>query len=414
MDVEKAIDDMPFGGLHRRLIALVGGVVLLDGFDIQLAAFAAPTILHEWGLGTAALGPAMAGALVGMAIGTGIGGMLGDRVGRRPALIIATIWFAVATMLTALAADATSFAALRLLAGLGLGAAVPNAAALAAEWMPARLRNLAVTAIIVAVPCGGMLGAGLSAWLIPAAGWRLTFVIAGALRKLLGRAGIAAPAAESRSPRWVAAGRDRLLAPALRRSTVGLGISFFASMLVLYAYLSWLPVLLSRAGASAAAAILGSMVFNLCGVAVALLMAAAMSRVGSLAALLATCGLAALASFWLASSIAAPAASVAMLLAAAGGAGAGALTLQVSLYALAAHAFPPSVRASGIGYAASVGRLGAIASAFGAGTLLELGSGQALFFGGIAGAIAVAASGILLIDRHIPASGGFKAGARRA
>ena len=51
---------------------------------------------------------------------------------------------------------------LRFLAGLGLGGAMPNAAALAAELVPRHDRALAVTVAIVCVPLGGM--AAFLAW----------------------------------------------------------------------------------------------------------------------------------------------------------------------------------------------------------------------------------------------------------
>ena len=69
---------------------------------------------------------------------------------------------------------------LRLLAGIGLGGAMPNAAALAAEYVPLRQRPFAVTLAIVCVPVGATL-AGLPAIAaLPTVGWRGLFIIGGA------------------------------------------------------------------------------------------------------------------------------------------------------------------------------------------------------------------------------------------
>ncbi len=184
--IQQVVDGLAFTAFHARVLALIAGVILLDGFDIQLAAFAAPAIIADWQIGSAALAPVMAASLLGMAVGTAVGGRIGDRYGRRAALIGAAFWFGATAMLTALCSDVTSFSVLRFITGLGLGAAVPNATALAAEWMPARTRNYALTVISVGVPCGGIVGAALASWLIPAYGWPAAFLVGGGLPLLLG------------------------------------------------------------------------------------------------------------------------------------------------------------------------------------------------------------------------------------
>lgn len=429
--VQDALDTLPMAAFHWRLLAIIGATILLDGFDIQLAAFAAPAMLAEWKQGAGALAPAMAAGLIGMAIGTGLGGKVGDRAGRRLALLASVVWFGAAALLTAFAADLTQFAVLRFVTGIGLGAAVPNATALAAEWMPARVRNYAVTGIIVAVPCGGMIGAALASWLIPAFGWRFCFAVGGLLPVILGlvmwrslpesptflarkpgedraveallrRAGAVFPAgARYLAPPGIA-GEGRVYSGVLLRSAVGLAIAFFAGMLALYAYVSWIPVLLSGIGFPMDRAIQGSMLFNLCGVAAAFAAAWTGPRLGSRINLVAACGLALLATLACAWLISTPGASQAQVLAGIGAAGAGAFAVQCLLYSLAAHVFPVECRAAGIGYSASIGRLGAILSAFGAGFVLSLPSGQTAYFTLIAVAVVVAAGGVLLVDRHAP------------
>jgi AAHS family 4-hydroxybenzoate transporter-like MFS transporter len=70
-------------------------------------------------------------------------------------------------------------AVLRLCAGIGLGAAFPNVAALAAEFTPARRRSLAVVITIVCVPLGGVIGGTAASFIMPLLGWRSLFVGAG-------------------------------------------------------------------------------------------------------------------------------------------------------------------------------------------------------------------------------------------
>lgn len=427
--IQPVVDRLAFGAFHARVLALVAGVILLDGFDIQLAAFAAPAILADWQIGSAALAPVMAASLLGMAVGTSVGGRIGDRYGRRRALIGAAFWFGATAMLTALCRDVTSFSVLRFITGLGLGAAVPNATALVAEWMPERARNYALTIISVGVPCGGIVGAGLASWLIPAYGWPAAFLVGGGLPLLLGilmigalpespillarrgdaDARIAALVAQAGgtatgpfAPPPVVAQGGHVLSPSLRRSTIGMSIAFFAALMAVYALLSWVPVLLTGAGFEMASAIRGAMILNLSGVATSFALTWLMLRIGSRRTMIGTicAGLAALA-LW-AVLLHTPGVPHGAILFGLALAGAGVLSLQVLLLTLSAHVFPVECRSAGIGYSISVGRLGAIASAFGAGFLLARPNGLLLHFGLVAAALMLLAAAMLLVDRHLP------------
>jgi AAHS family 4-hydroxybenzoate transporter-like MFS transporter len=427
--IQPVVDRLAFGAFHARVLALVAGVILLDGFDIQLAAFAAPAILADWQIGSAALAPVMAASLLGMAVGTSVGGRIGDRYGRRRALIGAAFWFGATAMLTALCRDVTSFSVLRFITGLGLGAAVPNATALVAEWMPERARNYALTIISVGVPCGGIVGAGLASWLIPAYGWPAAFLVGGGLPLLLGilmigalpespillarrgdaDARIAALVAQAGgtatgpfAPPPVVAQGGHVLSPSLRRSTIGMSIAFFAALMAVYALLSWVPVLLTGAGFEMASAIRGAMILNLSGVSTSFALTWLMLRIGSRRTMIGTicAGLAALA-LW-AVLLHTPGVPHGAILFGLALAGAGVLSLQVLLLTLSAHVFPVECRSAGIGYSISVGRLGAIASAFGAGFLLARPNGLLLYFGLVAAALMLLAAAMLLVDRHLP------------
>lgn len=427
--IQPVVDRLAFGAFHARVLALVAGVILLDGFDIQLAAFAAPAILADWQIGSAALAPVMAASLLGMAVGTSVGGRIGDRYGRRRALIGAAFWFGATAMLTALCRDVTSFSVLRFITGLGLGAAVPNATALVAEWMPERARNYALTIISVGVPCGGIVGAGLASWLIPAYGWPAAFLVGGGLPLLLGilmigalpespillarrgdaDARIAALVAQAGgtatgpfAPPPVVAQGGHVLSPSLRRSTIGMSIAFFAALMAVYALLRWVPVLLTGAGFEMASAIRGAMILNLSGVATSFALTWLMLRIGSRRTMIGTicAGLAALA-LW-AVLLHTPGVPHGAILFGLALAGAGVLSLQVLLLTLSAHVFPVECRSAGIGYSISVGRLGAIASAFGAGFLLARPNGLLLYFGLVAAALMLLAAAMLLVDRHLP------------
>src|SRR5580692_2535592 len=120
-DARALIDNRPLSGFQIRALVLVGLLVFMDGFDVQMIGFVAPALLRDWHLSVEQLGPIFAAGLLGMLLGSTSLGMLADRVGRRPVLIGATAFVGACVMGTAAAHSVTQLLALRFLTGLGLG-----------------------------------------------------------------------------------------------------------------------------------------------------------------------------------------------------------------------------------------------------------------------------------------------------
>ena len=145
--------------------------VIFDGFDIQILGFAIPSIMREWHVARSAFAPIAALGLAGMAAGSPFAGYCGDRFGRRATLIGCVLLFGVVTFATAFCSTLPELGILRVLAGLGVGGALPNASALTAEFAPLRRRALAVTLTIVCVPLGGMIAGLTAVHVLPTLGW---------------------------------------------------------------------------------------------------------------------------------------------------------------------------------------------------------------------------------------------------
>ena len=181
-DVGAILDEGAWSGYQKLLVAATALTIVLDGLDNQLLAVAVPAVMREWALPRAAFASVLASGMVGMMIGGAIGGYVGDRVGRRAALLGSVISFGALTLLISLASSVTMLAVLRFLAGLGLGGAMPNAAALSSEYVPIRHRAFAVTLTIVCIPLGGTLAGLTGAQILPSYGWRALFVVGGIVR----------------------------------------------------------------------------------------------------------------------------------------------------------------------------------------------------------------------------------------
>ncbi len=86
--------------------------------------------MREWGVPRSAFAPLVSLGYLGMMIGGALAGIAGDRFGRRTALLASMAMFGVMTLAAATARGPAPLGWLRLLAGIGLGGAMPNAAAL--------------------------------------------------------------------------------------------------------------------------------------------------------------------------------------------------------------------------------------------------------------------------------------------
>lgn len=440
--VDEIVDTARFAGLPLVVLACALAVLALDGFDIQLIGFVAPVVTAEFGVSRAQLAPVLGASLLGMAVGALMLGPLGDRLGRRPALLLSTLTFGLATLLGAQAGSIEELALWRLVTGIGLGGALPNATALLAEYASPKWRSQAITIAIVGVPLGGVLGSLIAADLIAAFGWRALFVVGGALPlMLLPVLWRVCP----ESPRFLAAhpsrrtqllatlqrltperkyeqnaafvlsstlanGKHRfssLFSPLLIRDTIGAWLAFATNIFAVYSFFSWSPVVLTSLGLGLEEAVRGSLYFNLAGIAGSVLNAWLIARIGSKLPLILMCAIAGAALVTLIflsgplqeGSVASTGSTLGIMWGIAA-AGFSITAIQIGMYAVTAHIYPTEVRSTGVGSALGVGRFGGIFSAFAGGALLTQ-AGGAGFFGGIALAVALTLVGVLVVKRHI-------------
>ena len=435
VDVLHVIEAATWQPYHTWLIALTALTIIFDGVDIQLLGLVVPTIMKEWGVSRAAFAPALSASSLGMMVGGAVGGVVGDRLGRRAALLGSVAVFGAATIAVGFIGTVSSLGWLRLAAGFGLGGALPNAASLAAEYVPRARRPVAVTSTIVCVPVGATLAGLLGLRLLPAIGWRGLFFVGGAipvavaaalwmllpespsylaarserwpeLRQFLRRIG--QPIDDSDTPHLAAAERSlasrayfsEILQTEFRRDTLALWMAYFSCLLGVYLAFSWLTSLLVSAGFSESVASQGITAFNLGGVIGALGGASIISRVGSRVAMLVMTAGAIAAGLALAATPLTRDTGVVLVLALLTVTGGLINAVQVTMYALGTHIYPTRIRATGVGTAVGVGRLGAITAGF-AGAWI-LGHGTSSFFILMTATMGICLVSLAAIHRHVP------------
>src|SRR3954449_9760519 len=185
VDIKSFIDEQPISAFQWFLVAMCFFVVVADGMDVAIMGFVTPSILKEWDISRPAFGIVISAAPFGLVIGALVAGPSSDRFGRKPVLIGSVLAFALLTIVAAYARNPTEMALLRLLAGMGMGAAMPNTTTLLSEYAPQRRRSLMITIMFSGFTLGSALIGFAAGYLIPLYGWRSVMFLGGAVPLLL-------------------------------------------------------------------------------------------------------------------------------------------------------------------------------------------------------------------------------------
>lgn len=362
--------------------------VLLDGYDLVVLGAVIPTLIEENHVGFTAAGATFAAtiSLVGVAIGAAGVGPLADRYGRRSVLLGSILLFSVFTIAVPWAGSVTVFGVFRLLAGLGLGACMPTALTFMAEHMPASRRALASTFTMTGYHAGAVLASLLALRLTP--NWEILFYIGGIAGLLLLPVMWAELPesdvyleAQEKSERI---GPLVLLQGRYLRITLGVWAGSFMGLLLVYGLNTWLPKLMRDAGYNMSTSLTLLLVLNL-GAIIGLVLAGTLAdRRGTKPIILVWFGAAAVLLALLSVKVSNTVALNALVLVT----GIFVFSAQVLVYAYVTQAYPAEVRATALGLASAVGRLGAIFGPTITGALVVAGSAHPwgfYFFAAVAG-----------------------------
>lgn len=366
--------------------------IAVDGYDLIVYGATVPRLLAEPGWGLTANGVGMIGSwtLAGLMVGLVGAGPLADRIGRRKLIMLGVLWFSVGALFCAVAHSPFAFGVARFATGVGLGGVVPSSVALCIEYAPSNRRQLYNALALTGYPVGGVICALLAIAFIESHGWRMLYAM-GALyavilpamyfllpesvnylvdsgrtdeaRALASRYAIDFDQVLQEQPLAHHAHRDiprvrglRLMMSSQWRAAVLLfSLMAFCVQLVVYGLNVWLPLLMRKAGYPLGSSLQFLLVMQFGAVSGNVLGAWLADRVGSKKILIAfflVCGLSLLVLsqkpdyMWLTLGVF--------------GAGLGSIGSATLSYGYIAAYFPASCRASAIGIAQGLGRIGSI------------------------------------------------------
>ncbi|WP_179377478.1 MFS transporter [Rhodococcus sp. ACS1] len=420
--ITEIVDKVPVSNFQRRAIAICLALAFADGFNVLSIGYAIPSLADSYGVAAADFSIVVMAALIGEILSNLLIAPLADRYGRKRIMGLGIVVFGLAAIPSFFASSIVALAACRFVAGIGIGAAVPNGFALGNEYSPTRLKATTVTVLSSGTAVGGLVVGLIASRLVPLHGGEALLLVAGAIPlvilvatwrwlpesiEYLAKSGHSAKVAaildeievgtthsadtEYLLPFQPAGARvAALFANGRAAVTVLIWSMMFFALFGSYFVLSWLATILTGNGVEEGTALLATSLATLGGIVGALALGVAMdrSRFGVAAAILGPIATIASVSL-LAWNLTVGASSIAV------GAlcftlGFGAIGLAAALTSVAAQAYPTSVRATGIGWAFGVSRMGGLVAPALGGALLaaNMASSMVLLLSAIPAAIA--------------------------
>jgi AAHS family 4-hydroxybenzoate transporter-like MFS transporter len=440
-DLESLVDSSPLSPFQVSIAVICGLVAMIDGFDTQSIALAAPLIAAAWHTSPASFGLVFGAGLFGSFVGAMTFGVFADRYGRKLSLLLAILLFGVVCLITPFATSAQELLWLRFITGLGLGGALPGIISITSEYAPRRMRATVVSLMFCGFPLGAVIGGVAASNLLPTYGWKSLFYIGAAIplallpviaavvpesirflavrkdaarvERILTRMGLAdrwdgtlaAAAPEHRTPIFSLFAKGRAL------GTVLLSIILLLSLLLTYFLVNWLPLLARQSGISLKFAVLAVAALNGGSIPGCLIMGRIIDRSGPTVPIAVGYFLGAVAIMGMGLA----GGSGPLLLALAFLAGVFSIGAQMCAVALCATFYETALRATGVGWVMGTGRIGAIVGPVIGGLLIAAGMSTPRLFvigGGvsIAAALTVCAMGFFVLRRK-QAGGALAVGA---
>ena len=345
---------------------------MLDGMDVMVVSYAAPSIAVSWAISSGGLGLVFSAGLLGMSIGAMFLAPKADKVGRKKIIMICTTLMGLSVFATSWASSVEIMMLLRVFSGIGVGGVLASTATLTAECAPPNTKDFWVSFVMSGYPVGAVISGFAATTIIPNYGWQAMFKIAG-ISSLLAIPIVYFLLKESEEFLKKTADKKNtgvatLLNSEYKKSTLWLWLAIFMAFATLYFLTTWIPKLASATGLSIELAIYAGTIFNLgafCGIVSQGYLSAKFGLQKTIFwYLIFTTFLMIVFGFFKGSVF------VLILF---GLLGFGIQGGFVGMYSVAARLYPVSIRATGIGWSVGAGRVGAIAGPLLGGWLIGVG-----------------------------------------
>ena len=179
MELLERLERLPKTKVQRKILTQGGLGYLFDAMDTGSVAFILPVVTGLWALTSGQTGVLGSALYIGYMAGALSAGVLGDRIGRRRIMMYALAIYAGASLVAALSPNWEFLFGSRVVAGFGTGAESAIIAPYVAEFFAARYRGRYLGLGSAFFTDGFILAALIGYFLVPAFadGWRAIQVV---------------------------------------------------------------------------------------------------------------------------------------------------------------------------------------------------------------------------------------------
>jgi putative MFS transporter len=306
-NIPARLERLPLTSFQRKIFFIIATAWLFDSMDLGMLTFVLGSIKTGFNLNNVQAGLMSSASFLGMFLGAGFAGMLADRFGRKIVFQSSMILWGTASICSAFVGTVEQLAILRIILGFGMGMEFPIGQSLISEFIPAQYRGRYIALLEGFYPLGFILAGLVSYIVLPIGGWRMAFVCEGVpaifvliIRRLVPESPrwlddvgkheeadrvmtnfenrvqqaygqelppvkdtIVAPVHEKRT--FVSAFLD-LWAPGYKKRTTMVWIWWFFALLGYYGLTTWLSAFLQQAGYSVTKSVFYTLLISLAGV----------------------------------------------------------------------------------------------------------------------------------------------------
>ncbi|WP_238412706.1 multidrug effflux MFS transporter [Saccharothrix deserti] len=173
--------ESPTGAARIRIILVLGALIALGPFTIDMYLPALPALGADLGASESAVQLTLTGTLVGLGLGQLVIGPLSDAFGRRLPLIIGTAVHIGASVLCVVAPNVVVLGLLRTLQGVGAAAAMVVAMAVVRDLFTGRAAATILSRLMLVMGAAPILAPSVGAAVLLTGSWRGVFAVLAAL-----------------------------------------------------------------------------------------------------------------------------------------------------------------------------------------------------------------------------------------
>ena len=177
--IAERLERLPFGRFQYKILLMGGLGYMFEAVDAAIIAFLLPVLRIQWHLTSVETGLLASSTYFGFLVGALTAGAIGDRYGRRNVMMWALVLFCLAALASAFVNDWHQFFLLRVVGGIGMGAEAAIIAPFLSEFIDAKRRGSFTASLAGFFSFGFVAAALIGYFVVPISddGWRYAVII---------------------------------------------------------------------------------------------------------------------------------------------------------------------------------------------------------------------------------------------